>query len=402
MNLSKVSLVFTALLAASASGLEFGRKENDVKTMRHHRRVLAGGAIIQSKYNRALDTNMTPRQNAQRFLTECASGAVTTFYYFNFEDGTLANGSTSRSEVEVTVDGKSFVVDVTCDDTFARGYGDVHGPVKGNNPAISNWEVVRCQNGGVYTACDETEIDVFSVKAAKKVNMVKKANNKGKQYSSMSYSLSYNYLGELVSDKEDLDWTKLSGTELASDNTEYLEWIKVIGKTYNQGTKDDVDLSFSFSYNYGRYDVMSYTHNADGDTLGLEAILALLPFSSILHALAEERMVEAESTPLLHQELRTSDEGIAVNQSAPSANKNGSQTIAPSANKNGSQAIAPSANKNGSHTIALTAGAMGIVAVATFLTVTAKKLMARSHHDDVTMFHDGTSANQENDMQEMN
>ena len=69
-------------------------------------------------------------------------------YDFYFADGTHLTGTSEHNVVEVTVDGKTFNLHISCSDPFPDGYGMKGGPVEGDNPPVvsSYLEIHGCWN----------------------------------------------------------------------------------------------------------------------------------------------------------------------------------------------------------------------------------------------------------------
>jgi len=148
MKSKRLSLALAILGSfRSAFGFEFDREE-------HHS-------------TRAWEKlNETPIVSARQFLDQCSNGNNVKYYYFKFEDGTLANGITDQDVAHFTVDGNEFKLDITCTDTFTGGYGTVEGPVKGLSPAVIMWEIVNCKSGEIYESCDHSHGSEMIVKMA--------------------------------------------------------------------------------------------------------------------------------------------------------------------------------------------------------------------------------------------
>ena len=138
MNFKRLSLVLAVLGSfRSAFGFENDREE--------HHRTRAGGEL-----------NETPIITARKFLDQCSKGKNVKYYYFKFEDGSLANGITDQDVAYFNLDGNELKLDITCIDTFTGGYGTIEGPVAGLNPAVMIWEIVNCKSGEIYESCNHS------------------------------------------------------------------------------------------------------------------------------------------------------------------------------------------------------------------------------------------------------
>ena len=77
-------------------------------------------------------------------------------YDILFADGTHLNGTSEPNVVEVTVQGLTFPLHISCSDPFPNGYGMKGGPVEGTPSSVAT-----DTNGNVYMTCFNTNSKVF-------------------------------------------------------------------------------------------------------------------------------------------------------------------------------------------------------------------------------------------------
>ena len=83
-------------------------------------------------------------------------------YDILFADGTHLNGTSEPNVVEVTVQGLTFPLHISCSDPFPNGYGMKGGPVEGVNPAVVEYRIWKYMGVGTSSCHLENECgDLF-------------------------------------------------------------------------------------------------------------------------------------------------------------------------------------------------------------------------------------------------
>ena len=102
----------------------------------------------------------TPAPGATSAPTvHCDNPGVKKYSYdFTFADGTVINGFSDDNTVDVTVDGQTFELHISCSDDFADGWGEKGGPVEGQHQQVTSYQIRKFKYPGnsncyVYKEC---------------------------------------------------------------------------------------------------------------------------------------------------------------------------------------------------------------------------------------------------------
>lgn len=67
-------------------------------------------------------------------------------YYFEFSNGEILKGTSEKNDINVNVNGKSFIMHVSCSDTYQNGYGDKGGPQPEHGVSVVDYKIYKYHN----------------------------------------------------------------------------------------------------------------------------------------------------------------------------------------------------------------------------------------------------------------